>query len=371
MSYEDYGGIVYHYGRWAKIYGEGWVWVPGTTWAPAWVSWRSNDDYVGWAPLPPEATFRVGFGFGGWVDARFNIGPACFNFVGVRDFGAPALGAVILDRQQNVNIINNTRNITNITTNNTTIYNGGPSYTTIAARSSRPIPTLKLVRQGDPASIKAANGKILGRQSGNQLVMLAPRVTAPTGGKFPAPPHVAKTLTNSKADHGWDGVTDPAQRAQMQAKVKSDAPTYAPAKAVKAEDLKVVSDKIKAAPKPLATTTGEATPPVKTPKLKKTDTDLENAPAVEAATPKLKKAHPSEGETGLTGGATPKPRKKKTPLPGEESSQANSGELKPKPKRTPEFGDNVVPKPKIPAGAGEGPKVPKKKKPLPGETPGM
>ena len=55
VSYEDYGGIVYHYGRWANIEGEGWVWVPGTTWAPAWVSWRSSDDYVGWAPLPPEA----------------------------------------------------------------------------------------------------------------------------------------------------------------------------------------------------------------------------------------------------------------------------------------------------------------------------
>src|SRR2546423_9736807 len=29
--------------------------VPGDEWAPAWVSWRSSKDYVGWAPLPPEA----------------------------------------------------------------------------------------------------------------------------------------------------------------------------------------------------------------------------------------------------------------------------------------------------------------------------
>ena len=168
VSYEDYGGIVYHYGRWAHLPGEGWVWVPGTVWAPAWVSWRSSDDYVGWAPLPPEARWRVGIGFGGWVDARFNIGPGFYSFVSVGDFGAPALGSVIVNRERNVTIINNTTNITNITVNNSNVYTGGPSYAVMAAHSSRPIPTLKLVRQSDSAAIHAAGGKILAHQQGNQ-----------------------------------------------------------------------------------------------------------------------------------------------------------------------------------------------------------
>ena len=55
VSYEDFGWATYHYGRWADLAGYGWVWVPGYEWGPAWVSWRTGGDYVGWAPLPPVA----------------------------------------------------------------------------------------------------------------------------------------------------------------------------------------------------------------------------------------------------------------------------------------------------------------------------
>lgn len=51
---EDWGWITYHYGRWVRERGLGWVWVPGEEWAPAWVNWRNGDDYVGWAPQPPD-----------------------------------------------------------------------------------------------------------------------------------------------------------------------------------------------------------------------------------------------------------------------------------------------------------------------------
>src|SRR5580765_1224163 len=58
VSYEDFGGIVYHYGRWVRVEDEGWCWTPDYEWGPAWVSWRHSDDYVGWAPLPPEARWQ-------------------------------------------------------------------------------------------------------------------------------------------------------------------------------------------------------------------------------------------------------------------------------------------------------------------------
>src|SRR5260221_4079086 len=58
-SDEPFAWATYHYGRWVNLDGYGWVWVPGHTWAPAWVSWRDNDDYVGWAPLPPETAVRI------------------------------------------------------------------------------------------------------------------------------------------------------------------------------------------------------------------------------------------------------------------------------------------------------------------------
>lgn len=53
-SDEPFAWAVYHYGRWAFEPGLGWYWVPGTVWAPAWVSWRRGNDHIGWAPLPPQ-----------------------------------------------------------------------------------------------------------------------------------------------------------------------------------------------------------------------------------------------------------------------------------------------------------------------------
>jgi len=51
---EDWGWVVYHYGRWARDRQFGWFWIPDDEWGPAWVDWRYGDDYVGWAPLPPD-----------------------------------------------------------------------------------------------------------------------------------------------------------------------------------------------------------------------------------------------------------------------------------------------------------------------------
>jgi len=54
ISNEPFGWATYHYGRWAYDEFQGWVWKPGVDWAPAWVDWRANEQYVGWAPLNPS-----------------------------------------------------------------------------------------------------------------------------------------------------------------------------------------------------------------------------------------------------------------------------------------------------------------------------
>jgi hypothetical protein len=55
VSDYGWGWAPFHYGRWA--YGNtGWGWIPGRTYAPSWVTWRTGYPgfgYVGWAPLPP------------------------------------------------------------------------------------------------------------------------------------------------------------------------------------------------------------------------------------------------------------------------------------------------------------------------------
>lgn len=61
----EWGWAAFHYGRWAYDNHYGWVWVPGSTWGPAWVAWSYDDGYVGWAPLPPRAV---------WVGSSWSIG---------------------------------------------------------------------------------------------------------------------------------------------------------------------------------------------------------------------------------------------------------------------------------------------------------
>ena len=48
-----FGWATFHYGRWWFDERLGWVWLPDTTWGPAWVDWRFGGGYAGWAPLPP------------------------------------------------------------------------------------------------------------------------------------------------------------------------------------------------------------------------------------------------------------------------------------------------------------------------------
>jgi len=52
-----YEEIVHHYGRWCYTGSYGWIWIPGRVWAPAWVRWAEDDDYIGWAPV--ETSFYI------------------------------------------------------------------------------------------------------------------------------------------------------------------------------------------------------------------------------------------------------------------------------------------------------------------------
>ena len=53
-SDEPFGWIVYHYGNWVSTNSDGWLWVPGYNWYPSRVRWMMDNDYIGWAPLPPR-----------------------------------------------------------------------------------------------------------------------------------------------------------------------------------------------------------------------------------------------------------------------------------------------------------------------------
>ena len=186
VSYEDFGWAVYHYGRWTQLKDIGWAWVPGTEWAPAWVTWRESkpaggdaqppgpdngqtaanvgatttdapadnppppppqpggdaaaggappvsQNYVGWAPLPPDpgppgggyaGGYASGYAYGPSVDVDYGIDPYDYSFVDARFFGAPFLGAVIFDPFQSYYCCGNSVNVTNFYYNDRGGYRG-------------------------------------------------------------------------------------------------------------------------------------------------------------------------------------------------------------------------------------------------------
>jgi hypothetical protein len=71
VSDEPWGWACFHYGSWDHDPRYGWCWIPGTDWAPAWVTWRYSDDYIGWAPCGPGLSV---------------LAPSFFTFCNVHNF---------------------------------------------------------------------------------------------------------------------------------------------------------------------------------------------------------------------------------------------------------------------------------------------
>jgi hypothetical protein len=216
ISEEPHGWATYHYGRWVRLVGHGWVWVPDTQWAPAWVSWRHSDHYVGWAPLPPESRVTVGVSLGGWVDAYFDVGPTAYSFVETRHFGAPRLATVVLPPQQNVTIINETRNVTNINVVNNVVINNGPDYNTIARQAERPIRKLRLERE----EVASATAVTKARIEGDAVKMAAPRLAAQPGAK---PRKIAQKVERAEVNNGWQDAGPPAKVKPIREKMNAEA----------------------------------------------------------------------------------------------------------------------------------------------------
>lgn len=146
----SWGWAPFHYGRWCTYPGIGWCWVPDTVWGPSWVTWRTCDTYIGWAPLPPACGWTTGVGLtwhGGAVSVGFGFGLAhgWYTFVPSGRFchrnvshhavrGSAHDGAF---RQSTVvnNVINGDNNI---------IVNNGIGYNQVASRVRDEIPKARV-----------------------------------------------------------------------------------------------------------------------------------------------------------------------------------------------------------------------------------
>jgi hypothetical protein len=348
-SEERYAWAVYHYGRWARLDQVGWVWVPGTEWGPAWVSWRRGPQHVGWAPLPPDAEFNRSVGFSARVDADYDIGPANYSFVEVRNFGAPQLRTVIVEPRQNITIIRETTNITRITYVNNVVYNEGPRYDVISRESAQPIRRLRLERRGslDGGPGREREEQLRARVDGESFrVMALPFDTKPAT----APRKVRAKVEKVDMDRGWKNAGSPDEVNTLRAKMKSEAETVAePAPA-----------------KPGKTSKAPAALPVSSPapgdKRKGRTTEAPTKPAAEVATPLAVEPKEPQGQArpGM-GKNTAKPSKPSTPETGEAppapavvNDAPPAGELKPR-RSVPKTGKLPVVRP--PANAEERPVV--------------
>ena len=218
-SNEPHGWATCHYGRWVRHVREGWMWVPGSEWAPAWVSWRKSETHIGWAPLPPEA--HSGRGFNASVDEYFDIGVRSYNFVPRERFGAGrTFVGRIVEPEKNVTIIQNTVNVTNISYRNsgnkTVIVNEGPDINFINERTASPIQIVRLERDEMP------EGRIAPAPA--QAVAGLLRLFAPEFAHerpVAAPNKVRKKMTR-EIDHGWNSNDAGAEKIIRQ-KVAAEA----------------------------------------------------------------------------------------------------------------------------------------------------
>jgi uncharacterized protein DUF6600 len=228
-----WGWATFHYGRWFYEDGYGWMWIPGQEWAPAWVSWRTSQDYYGWAPLGPSVSISIAVGGG------YNPPAHYWSFVPHQYVTSPQINNYYVSEQKNVTIINNTtvinntvinnnvtnnnirntnitnnnitnnnvtnnnvtnnvtnNNITNNRVNNTTVnnYAGGPDPNEVSRYTGVPLRPVPLQTSSTPGEKASANGLAIYRPK----VTAAPQNNSGSGGQARPAPVRVQPLSNVK-----------------------------------------------------------------------------------------------------------------------------------------------------------------------------
>src|SRR5205823_6776518 len=124
-----------------------------------------------------------------WSDSYYDVGPDQYCFVASREFGALRVQQTLLPPERNVTIINQTTNVTNITYNNTTIINEGPSYDELRAISREPVQRLRLERN---VNVDLATELSRPEMRGETIVIAAPVIAQPVA--YERPPSVKQTV---------------------------------------------------------------------------------------------------------------------------------------------------------------------------------
>ena len=167
-SYEPFGHIVYHYGRWHFDDYYGWIWMPDYQWAPAWVEWRYDNDYIGWAPLPPYARFNMHSGI--HFSINFSLPFNHWHFLKYKHFGHQHAYNYYEPPMYKERIFGGTKMRNDYGYERERVINRGIDLKTVQGRGARNLQQRELVRK-DVESV-GRNSVI---KSGNRIEVLTPR----------------------------------------------------------------------------------------------------------------------------------------------------------------------------------------------------
>jgi Family of unknown function (DUF6600) len=240
ISDEPWGWAPFHYGRWAFTRDDGWIWVPGRQWGPAWVTFRSGQDSIGWAPLPPEADWDPGFGFLDddddyydsdyydnyygydryYGDNDFGLAEMIWAFVRPEGFLEPDFHRYAYDRRDYPRIIHRTRDITNITVINNRVVNRSIEINNIEHVTRKKVRRVRVEEADRPDRI---------RRRGENIVLYKPVVVEKEEKRWRSRGDglKAEERTAKRKKRGSDDA-DTARQQQLEPSTGADVATETP-----------------------------------------------------------------------------------------------------------------------------------------------
>ncbi len=199
ISDYPWGWACFHYGRWIFDSYYGWLWIPGSNWGPAWVSWRFGEGYYGWAPLGP------GYEFGSSSYNEYNCPNDWWVFIPPQYLYTGNYYRYWYGPHSNSTILHNTVFINNTYENNHNTYVSGPRVRDVEQVTGKPVQTMHLT-----------NSNSLNTSVHNNIVkMYRPaeiRPAATINGQRAVPPNAVKAPQPVRAPQAVNaGQTTPPQ----------------------------------------------------------------------------------------------------------------------------------------------------------------
>src|SRR5262245_38396339 len=225
---EPWGWAPFHYGRWLIDEDGSWIWIPDSEWGPAWVAWRWSEDYVGWAPLPPQA---------GWgPDGELAFDPAVLSapgflalwcFVRPHQLILPGLHRFFVARRHAAAIFRSTRALPGPRKVEGRFINTGFDVKRFEHTTGRPVVRLRL------RSVDSPQAADRGRGGGPEISVFKPRLIArPEGGRI----HRPATFDRPPGSSPMPATADPGAAAGRPLPPKSEVPNAAPGQVLRGQD---------------------------------------------------------------------------------------------------------------------------------------